>query len=120
MVQSNHSVPSWALPIAGPNVAPNHVPEREYYAVPVDNLRTYPVYDPDHEPKGYQEHFPGWDGGMEAVTDSWPGRRCLVSPAVLSPLQDTKLPDVRAAGTLANWLRNQARRLYDYAEPTLF
>lgn len=45
----------WALPIAGLNVAPDHIPERDYSAVPVDNLRTYPVYHPDHEPKDYQE-----------------------------------------------------------------
>jgi hypothetical protein len=48
---------TWALPVAGLNVAPNFVPEREYYAAPIDNLRTYPVYHPDFEPKGYQDRL---------------------------------------------------------------
>src|ERR1041384_5516764 len=46
---------TWALPVAGLNVAPNFVPESEYYAAPLDNLRTYPGYHPDFEPKGYQD-----------------------------------------------------------------
>lgn len=45
---------TWALPVAGANVPPNFYSEEEYYAAPVDNLRTYPVYHPDREPKGYQ------------------------------------------------------------------
>ncbi len=38
-IWDDQQLASWALPIAGLNVAPNHVSEREYYAVPVDNLR---------------------------------------------------------------------------------
>jgi hypothetical protein len=43
----------WANPVAGLNVRPGHFSESEYYAAPVDNLRTYPVYAPDREPAGY-------------------------------------------------------------------
>lgn len=46
---------TWATPIAGINATPNFYSEEEYYAAPVDNLRTYPVYHPDNEPQGYQE-----------------------------------------------------------------
>jgi hypothetical protein len=46
---------SWATPVAGINATPNFYSEEDYYAAPVDNLRTYPVYHPDYEPKGYQE-----------------------------------------------------------------
>jgi hypothetical protein len=46
---------TWAVPIAGVNATPVFYSEEEYYAAPVDNLRTYPVYHPDREPKGYQE-----------------------------------------------------------------
>ena len=46
---------TWATPIIGVNATPNYLTEDEYYAAPVDNLRTYPVYHPDYEPKGYQE-----------------------------------------------------------------
>jgi hypothetical protein len=45
----------WATPIAGLNVRPGHYSEAEYYAVPADNLKTYPVYHPDAEPPGYWE-----------------------------------------------------------------
>jgi mono/diheme cytochrome c family protein len=43
----------WATPVATLNVRPAHFSEREYYAVPADNLKTYPVYHPDAEPPGY-------------------------------------------------------------------
>jgi hypothetical protein len=46
---------TWATPIAGINATPNYFTEAEYYAAPVDNLRTYPVYHPDYEPKAYQQ-----------------------------------------------------------------
>ncbi|HYV03789.1 MAG TPA: hypothetical protein VFB82_04350, partial [Blastocatellia bacterium] len=46
---------TWATPVAGVNATPNFFSEEEYYAAPVDNLRTYPVYHPDFEPKGYRE-----------------------------------------------------------------
>ena len=34
----------WARPVAGLNVRPTHITAREFYALPVENLRTYPVY----------------------------------------------------------------------------
>ena len=45
----------WATPVAGLNVRPSHYSSAEYYASPVDNLQTYPVYRPDREPPGYWE-----------------------------------------------------------------
>ena len=45
----------WATPVAGLNVRPSNYTSAEYYAVPGDNLRTYPVYPPDKEPPGYWE-----------------------------------------------------------------
>jgi hypothetical protein len=46
---------TWAIPIAGVKATPSFYTEEEYYSAPVDNLRTYPVYHPDYEPKGYRE-----------------------------------------------------------------
>lgn len=46
---------TWATPVAGLNLPQNFYSEEEYYAAPVDNLRTYPVYHPDYEPKGYRD-----------------------------------------------------------------
>jgi hypothetical protein len=44
----------WATPLAaGPS--PGYLSPETYYAAPVDNLRTYPVYHPDREPAGYRE-----------------------------------------------------------------
>ena len=42
-----------ALPIAGVKATPNFYSEREYYAAPIDELRTYPAYAYGREPKGY-------------------------------------------------------------------
>jgi hypothetical protein len=45
----------WATPVAALNIRPGHYTSAEYYKVPADNLRTYPVYPPDKEPAGYWE-----------------------------------------------------------------
>jgi hypothetical protein len=45
----------WATPIAALNIRPGHYTSAEYYQVPADNLRTYPVYPADREPAGYWE-----------------------------------------------------------------
>src|SRR5215213_5576583 len=43
----------WATPVAGLNVRPGHFSEKEYYAAPLNNYRTYPAYAPGREPAGY-------------------------------------------------------------------
>ena len=45
----------WATPVAGLNVRPTHMTPAAYYALPEENLRTYPVYLPGREPEGYAE-----------------------------------------------------------------
>ena len=45
----------WATPLAGLNQRPTHISAEEYYSLPVENLRTYPVYFPGREPEGYWE-----------------------------------------------------------------
>jgi hypothetical protein len=45
----------WATPLAGINIRPTHISEAEYYALPVDDSRTYPVYARGREPQGYWE-----------------------------------------------------------------
>jgi mono/diheme cytochrome c family protein len=49
------AIEDWSTPLAGLNARPGHFSEAEYYAAPVDNLRTYPVYYPGREPEGYWE-----------------------------------------------------------------
>jgi len=46
---------NWATPLASLKIRPGHFSEDEYYRAPVDNYRTYAVYDPDREPLGYWE-----------------------------------------------------------------
>lgn len=45
----------WATPLAGLNATPGFYSEQEYYAAPVDNLRTYPMYHPRYEPANYRQ-----------------------------------------------------------------
>jgi mono/diheme cytochrome c family protein len=45
----------WATPLAGLGKAPTHLTPAEYYAIPEENLRSYPLYMPDREPPGYFE-----------------------------------------------------------------
>ena len=45
----------WATPVAGLNLRPTNLSANEYYAMSVENLRTYPVYFPGREPAGYWE-----------------------------------------------------------------
>ena len=45
----------WAMPVAGLEVRPAHYSSAEYYAVPGDNLKTYPFYPVNREPSGYWE-----------------------------------------------------------------
>ena len=45
----------WALPLAAGAPDEVHLSEQTYYRVEATNLRTYPVYHPDHEPPGYLE-----------------------------------------------------------------
>jgi hypothetical protein len=52
---TDSALADWALPIAGVNAIPNFYTEQEYYAARVDELRTYPVYVKNKEPKGYRD-----------------------------------------------------------------
>ena len=52
---TDEALSGWALPIAGVNATPSFYTEAEYYAAPVDELRTYPVYLKGREPKGYRD-----------------------------------------------------------------
>ena len=46
---------TWATPVAGLGLAQNFYSEEDYYGAPIDNVRTYPVYAPGYEPRGYRE-----------------------------------------------------------------
>ena len=54
-VWDEESLKEWATPLAGLNMRPTHMSEKEYYAMRVENLKSYPVYYPGCEPAGYWE-----------------------------------------------------------------
>ena len=56
-IWDDRALANWATPVAGLNVRPAHYSSAEYYAAPVENLRTYPVYHPDAEPPGYWDEL---------------------------------------------------------------
>jgi mono/diheme cytochrome c family protein len=55
-VWNDKDLAEWANPIAALKVRPGHYSERDYYsATPAEWVRTYPVYFPGREPRGYWE-----------------------------------------------------------------
>jgi len=52
-VWDDAALAEWATPVAGLNLRPKHISSREYYALKVENLRTFPVYAAGREPEGY-------------------------------------------------------------------
>jgi hypothetical protein len=79
----------WATPLAGLNLRPTHMSVKDYYALEVENLRTYPVYFPGREPDGYWEM-------LQHI-----GPRALIEPQALQ--------------TEADWIE-AGRRVFDEAD----
>lgn len=61
----------WATPLAGLGAPPTHMAAAEYYSLPEESLRSYPVYMPGREPDGY------WDTILSV------GPQPLIEPATL-------------------------------------
>jgi hypothetical protein len=76
-IWNDDALKDWATPVAGLNVRPGHFSESEFYKAPSDNLRTYPVYAPDREPKGYwqwlkkQKPMPLVDAAAIKIERDW-------------------------------------------------
>jgi hypothetical protein len=122
-IWADAALEEWATPVATLNLRPAHISEAEYYALPGDNLRTYPVYHPDAEPPGYWETLqnkkpePLVDVTTIRTRDDWiaAGKRAFSEvdsfwsrtddPAVIAQARDprsfdnvVKLPDGSAHG----------------------
>jgi hypothetical protein len=89
----DQALSDWATPLATLNARPGHLSEKEYYAAPVDNLRTYPVYYPGREPSGY------WDK-LQTI-----GPKPLVEPEKLKSDSD--------------WIA-AGKRVFDELDGTMF
>src|SRR5215467_1675562 len=66
------------LPLSHPEYSPKHVSEDFYYQMPVRPIyKSYPVYHPDREPKGYidwlrtQEPEIAWDASKLKTRNDW-------------------------------------------------
>jgi hypothetical protein len=55
VIWDDAALADWATPIAALQIRPGHYKPADYYRVPSENLRTYPVYLPNKEPPGYWE-----------------------------------------------------------------
>ena len=89
----------WQLPIVGQKFTAGHFTKEEYYGAPVENVRTYPVYAPDREPKGY------WDF-LNSI-----GPKPLVEPGKLRTERDW----IEAGRRVFEELDFVASRRYDTA-----
>ena len=52
-VWDDRQLAGYRLPLHGLGRPPALISEKEYYALPESNVKTYPVYTPDKEPPGY-------------------------------------------------------------------
>jgi hypothetical protein len=99
----------WATPVAGLNVRPAHYSSTEYYAAPVDNFRTYPVYHPDKEPAGYWEELqkkapePLVDVSTIRAREDWIAAGKRAFEEMDSALLRTNDPAVIAEARQRNW-----------------
>jgi mono/diheme cytochrome c family protein len=60
-VWDDQAASSYRIPLAGLGHAPKMVSARDYYALPESNVKTYPVYRPEREPKGYLDWLKAQD-----------------------------------------------------------
>lgn len=56
-VWDEDALADWATPLAGLQARPTHMSAAEYYALPEENLSSYPVYMPGREPEDYWEEL---------------------------------------------------------------
>lgn len=95
------------MPLAGLGQPPSFESSASYDARPVDNLRTWPVYHPNFEPKGYREKLLRW--GLQALIEprslhneqDWIEAGRIVFEALDTPASRTSDPAVLAHFTSA-------------------
>ncbi len=114
---STEALRDWATPLAATGDRPGHYSESEYYRAPIDNYRTYPVYDPDREPDGYWEALkkkkpePLIDLGATGKTFNWvaAGKRAWdeIDVAFFRLYDDESIALARSS----KYVRDNARRL---------
>jgi mono/diheme cytochrome c family protein len=115
----------WATPLAGLGEAPTHLSAADYYAIPEENLRSYPLYMPDREPPGYWERLqsvgpaPLIEPGKLATQADWvaAGERVFLDavvlktfdPEVIAMARSQQAMEARGAGPLPDGTINGLR-----------
>jgi len=115
----------WATPLAALGQPATHVTPEEYYALPEEDLRTYPLYMPDREPAGYWDFIEsvGPQSLMvpeELVTDAdWvaAGERVFLDsvvlktfdPQLIAMARDQRAMEARGTGPLPDGTVNGLR-----------
>jgi hypothetical protein len=117
----------WALPLARLGAPPTHMSTEEYYALPEENLRSYPVYMPALEPEGYFEEIEAagpqplfereklrtkadWVAAGKHVFDDWVVLRTF-DPEVIAMARDQAAMEAAGAGPLPDGTINGLRWL---------
>lgn len=124
-VWDEEALADWALPLAGLGERPTHMTAEEYYALPEENLRSYPVYMPGMEPEGYWQEIQSagpqplirpetletkadWIAAGERVFFDWVVLRTL-DPGVIAMARDRAAMESRRAGPLPDGTINGLR-----------
>ena len=94
---TDEALAGWALPVAGVKATPKFYTEAEYYAAPVDEVRTYPVYIKSREPEGYRD----WMRSQ--------GPQPLIEPAKLASEADWAVGGFFPVGNAFSTLARSAR-----------
>ena len=107
----------WPTPLAHEGLREGFFSEKEYYESPVDNYRTYPVYDPDSEPAGYWESLkrkkpePIIDTGHIGPTFDWVAAGKIVWEGVDVPAFRVYDADSIALARSSKYVRVNRHRL---------
>jgi hypothetical protein len=126
-VWDEEALADWAMPLAGLNARPTHISVADYYALPEENLRSYPVYMPQREPPGYWEEIarlgpqPLIEPDKLATKDDWiaAGEHVFLDsvvlrtfdPEVIAMARDQSALEARGTGPLPDGTINGLRWL---------
>ncbi len=124
-VWDERALADWATPLAGLGAPPTPMSAADYYALPEDNLRSYPVYMPASEPPGYWDELQrmgpqplvkptelkaeaDWVGAGERVFTEWAVLRTF-DPALIAMARSEETMQSLGTGPLPDGTVNGLR-----------
>jgi hypothetical protein len=126
-VWDEDALADWALPLAALGRPPTHMTAAEYYALPEENLRGYPVYMPELEPEDYRTQIErakpqplfepetlhtkaDWIAAGQRIFEDWVVLRTR-DPKVVAMARDQAAMEAAGAGPLPDGTINGLRWL---------